>query len=124
MHQLVNAPTQRCGHTLDWVVVREGASRVTFRGVLECPGLSDHQAVACKLSNVCPSPPTCSVMSRNLHQVEPTEFKRELQAAVSGPKEQTDVDSLAAAYDTGLRQVLDRHAPLVTRRVRDRPSAP
>ena len=35
-----------------------------------------------------------------------------------------DLEDLVDVYNDGLRQVLDRHAPSVTRRVRDRPSAP
>ena len=36
----------------------------------------------------------------------------------------TKLCQLLDIYDTGLRQVLDRHASLTTRRVSDRPSAP
>ena len=42
----------------------------------------------------------------------------------SGPREHKDVESLLPIYNDGLREALDRHAPLAIRRVRDRPSAP
>nr|KAG5707148.1 hypothetical protein BaRGS_017832 [Batillaria attramentaria] len=42
----------------------------------------------------------------------------------SGQSSALDPDRLADSYNTGLRKVLDRHAPSVTRRVRDRPSSP
>ena len=35
-----------------------------------------------------------------------------------------DVESLVQSYNDGLQQVLNQHAPLVTRCIRDRPSAP
>ena len=40
------------------------------------------------------------------------------------PDSSADVDSLVEKYNVGLRRTMDRHAPVVTRRVRDRPLAP
>ena len=41
--QLVDVPTQRCGHTLDWAVVRSDVSCLLLERVDDMPGLSDHR---------------------------------------------------------------------------------
>ena len=53
--QLVVDPTQRKGHTLDWVVVRENCSFCRVRGVYEQPGISDHSLISCRIA--VPRPP-------------------------------------------------------------------
>ena len=45
--QLVNVPTHKCGHILDWVVVHTESTCLSFEGVRDCPSLSDHKAVFC-----------------------------------------------------------------------------
>ena len=40
--QLVNVPTHKCGHILDWVVVRTENSCFCFDSVQDYPDLSDH----------------------------------------------------------------------------------
>ena len=123
--QLVDCPTQRAGHTLDWIVVREEGSLVSLQATKEYPGTTDHSALICNLAIARPAPPSRLVTSRNLRRVDPEAFKTTVRSVADGAKvSSNDVDSLVAAYNDGLRQALDRHAPLVTRRVRDRPSAP
>ena len=41
--QLIDVPTHRCGHTLDWAVVRSDVSCLLLERVDEMPGLSDHR---------------------------------------------------------------------------------
>ena len=40
---LVDVPTHRCGHTLDWAVVRSDVSCLVLERVDDMPGLSDHR---------------------------------------------------------------------------------
>ena len=42
--QLVDVPTHRCGHTLDWAVVRSDASCLVLERVDDMPGLCDHRS--------------------------------------------------------------------------------
>ena len=56
-----------------------------------------------------------------------SDFQADVKALVDSTGEQRsdlDLEDLDDVYDDGPRQVLDRHVPSVTRRVRDRPSAP
>ena len=90
-------------------------------------GLSDHHVVVRRLAVNKPPPPTRLVASRNIRAVCSSDLQANLKAMVDSAGEQRshlDLENLVDVYNNGLRQVLDRHAPSVTRRVRDRTSAP
>ena len=124
--QLVNEPTHRHGHTLDWVVVRSGSDLLLLNEVRDYPGLSDHFLLVCSLSFIRPPPPSRLVTSRNLKAIDIGEFQRDVETLAGSMNccHDLDANGLVEAYNSGLQQILDRHAPSVTRRVRDRPSAP
>nr|KAG5685192.1 hypothetical protein BaRGS_011091 [Batillaria attramentaria] len=102
---LVDQPTQRCGHTLDWVVVRADTSLVSVQEVREYPETSDHFVVVCRLAISRPPLPTRVVTSRKLRSVDPVEFQNDVKSVVARARQSPpdDVDSLAASYDEGLR---------------------
>ena len=125
--QLVNVPTHKRGRILDWVVVRTENSCFCFDSVQDYPDLSDHKAVVCTLAVTKPSPSRRLVTSRNIKAICLSDFQSDVRAWVEAASHQCsdlDLASLVDVYTDGLRRVLDRHAPSVTRRVRDRPSAP
>ena len=43
--QLVDVPTNRCCHTLDWAVVRSDVSCLMLERVEDMPGISDHKSL-------------------------------------------------------------------------------
>ena len=123
--QLVNVPTQKRGHTLDWVVVRTENSCFCFDSVQDYPDLSDHKAAVCTLAVTKPSPRRRLVTSRNIKAICLSDFQSDVRAWVEAASQQcSDLDLASLVYTDGLRRILDRHAPSVTRRARDRPSAP
>ena len=67
--QLVNVPTHKRGHILDWVVVRTENSCFCFDSVQDDPDLSDHKAVVCTLAVTKPSPRRRLVTSRNIKAI-------------------------------------------------------
>ena len=91
------------------------------------PGLSDHFAVLGRVAVSRPAPVRRSVTSRNLRAIQKDEFSTnlvELKSDINESLPNLDIEGLVGAYNGGLRKVLDRHAPLNTRNVKDRPSAP
>ena len=95
--------------------------------------LQKYCLIACRLAVPRPPREYRTVTSRNMRDINPTVLKKDLQAKLGTPDStadasntqvETDADVLVATYNSSLRDVLDRHAPLVTRRVRARPSAP
>ena len=127
LSQLVTVPTHRHGHILDWVVVRSEKSLLTVEAVQDCADLSDHFLIVCSLALTRPPPPMRLVTSRNLKAVNPADLQADVKAVAEFARElpaDLDLDSIVQVYNNGLQQALDRHAPVVTRRVRDRSSAP
>ena len=123
LSQQVNKPTQRCGNILDWTVVRSQDSLLQFDSVKEFPTISDHYGVFSSLHLQPPAPFTQQVASRNLRGIQLDTFSNQIRSFALSV-EDGDAETLVAEYDQYLGQLLDQHAPLVSRRVRDRPSAP
>ena len=124
--QLVNVSTHKRGHILDWVVVHTENSCFCFDSVQDYPDLSDHKAVVCTLAVTKPSPRRRLVTSRNIKAICLSDFQSDVRAWVEAASQQCsdlDLASLVDVYNDGLRRVLDRHTPSVTRCVRVRPSA-
>ena len=114
LQQLVGQPTHRCGHTLDWVIGRDDSVIIDSLDIVDM-ALSDHSTVFCSLSLRKPGRVKQQVTSRNLRRIDLTRFQTDVSQVAS---------SLTECPDASLRNVLDRPAPLVTRTVTARPSAP
>ena len=121
--QLVDMPTHKRGHVLDWVIVRRDASCLSLETV-EDIALSDHSAIYCSVNVRRPTARKRLVTSRSLRAMNSTDFQADIKSFAETAGDQCADPEFLDVYDTGLRQVLDRHAPLTTRRVSDRPSAP
>ena len=122
LQQLVGEPTHRCGHALDWVIVRDDSVIIDSLDVVDT-ALSDHRTVFCSLSLRKPGRVKQQVTSRNFVRIEPTRFQIDVSLGASSLAESPDCE-LLEELNASLRNVLDRHAPLVTRTVTARPSAP
>ena len=124
--QLIDRPTHEGGHTLDLFVVRAGSHAFTLDRVQDL-GLSDHCGIFSNLAFKRPRRPKRTVSSRNLRAINSADFRADVESfaeKVSKQSDSTDVSHLVDMYNTDLREVMDRHAPLVTRQVTDRSSAP
>ena len=73
--QLVDAPTHRCGHTLDWAVVCSDVSNsFVLERVDDMPGLSDHRSLLCQMTITVPSKSKRTVTSRYTKAVSLPDF--------------------------------------------------
>ncbi len=117
MRQIIQQPTHKHGHILDWLIVREDASPPPCQ-VLDL-ALADHKAIICDIPFQRPHRPKRLVTSRSLKKMNTIKFQEDIKSFTNG------LDSCSVkTFDTSLRQILDNHAPLVTRHITDRPSAP
>ena len=83
--------------------------------------------IVCRLAVITSSSPTRLVTSRNFRAVCSSDFQTDVKALVDSTGEQRpdlDLKDLVDVCNDGLRTGSRRHAPSVTRHVRDRPSAP
>ena len=122
LQQLVNQPTHRCGHTLDWVIIRDDSVIIDNVGVIDT-ALSDHRTVFSSLSPRKPGRAKQQVTSRNLRRIDPTRFQTDISQLASSLAECPDSE-LIVEFNASLRNILYRHAPLVTRIVPARPPVP
>ena len=85
--------------------------------------LSDHFVISFDLLLRKPSRVTKKVTSRNIRSVDMYAFRTDLRDVLECATQSESADPLSV-HNTCLRQALDHHAPLVTRTVTDRTSAP
>ncbi|XP_046581851.1 uncharacterized protein LOC124289284 [Haliotis rubra] len=112
--QLVFEPTHRNGHTLDWIVARHRED-VVQDILVEDRQSSDHFWITVELSFLKPTEGPVEVQCRNLKLVSREDFARDLQSSKLLTEPSEDVNELADLYNTTLIQLMDSHAPCVTR---------
>ena len=123
--QLVNAPTHRIGHIIDWILVRNNDHRrLEFSDVRQYPGLSDHYAIFSLLNLNIPIPIYHKVSSRNIRGIDPRVFQTDVRTLVQYVDRSNNVASMVESYNSGLKEIIDRHAPVVSRKLRNRVSQP
>ena len=83
--------------------------------------ISDHFVISFALRFRKPGKTTKEVRSRNVRALNTDNIKTDVLSAFPAVSGAADTVS---AYNACLRELLDKHAPLVTRRVTDRMSAP
>ena len=124
LKQWVTKPTHRCGHILDLVITRSAdidASFVHDLCVLEQP-ISDLKAVCFNLRLQKPPNERKTVIGRKLKNIDFDSFD---DAIVSSGllDEDTCLSSVIDKYDTVLRMISDKLAPIKTRTITIHPNA-
>ena len=85
--------------------------------------MSDHSAIHSKLSLTRPRPPKIKKQYRKICGVDPIEFRNNVMASTRFSSIASSVNDLCEQYSK-LSKVVGLHAPLKTRFVTSRPSAP
>ena len=116
-HQLVNVPTHRRGHTLDWLITNR-ATDVLDLTVVDML-LSNHFVTSFDLLLRKPVREKRKIISQNTRANDIHDFRMDVHNLLGSATQSDSTDPLGV-YNTCLRQLLDRHAPLVTRTVTDR----
>ena len=116
--QVINKPTHRCGHNIDWVIVRADDDihrKSTVTDSLE----SDHYCTKSYFNISVSKPSTLYRTVRNIANIDRPSFIAEL----SSVSEFTSVENSNQFCDF-LRTVLDKHAPPSLRKVITHSSSP
>ena len=121
LHQLVNVPTHRRGHILDWLITNRATDvlDLTVTDML----LSHHFVITFDLLLRKPVGEKRKIISRNIGAIDMRDFRTDIPNLLGSATQSDSTDPLGV-YNTCSRQLLDRHAPLVKRTVTDRTSAP
>lgn len=86
--------------------------------------LFDHSAIHSKPSLARPLPPKVKKQYRKIRGVDPAEFRNDVMASTLFSSPAFNVNDLCKQYDSELSKGVDVHAPLKSRLVTSRPSAP
>lgn len=121
--QDVSGSTHKDNHTLDLMITRACDDIIESWSTLN-PHRSDHSAIHSKLSLARPRPPKVKKLYRKIRGVDPIEFRNDVIASTLFSSPASNVNDLCDQYDSELSKVVDVHAPLKTRFVTSRPSAP
>ena len=114
MVQLISKSTHRADHILDWVVVKKDYKAVENVAVLDHL-LSDHCSIIIDLDVKKAIPINRYITSRNLKGIDMDQLRSDLRVI--------RIDDINL-YNNELKVLIDKHPPLVTRGVSDRPYTP
>ena len=117
--QIIDKPTQRAGHILDWVIT-EDSSIISDVYVVD-KAVSDHSVITFNINKFLSSSNKRSVRCRNIKGINCDSFKCDLgQCNLELRADQERADY----FNTFVQGVVDKHAPLRERTVTNRASAP
>ena len=123
LDQHVNKSTHRRGHTLDLIITRMSDS-ITSNIDIDTSLASDHAVILCTIAISRPPAIKHRFSFRKSGDIDIDAFKRDITASslVSDPA--GDVETLSTQFDMVMTELLNLHAPKVSRCVTLRPHAP
>ena len=117
LRQHVAYPTHAQGHTLDLVITRDDQSIALLP--VDPPLLSDHSFVVADCDHAPPSTTSTSFRPvRNWRALDVDAFAADLQSSELLATPIIDVESGIDSYNTTLRSLLDKHAPVELKRIK------
>ena len=126
LKQHVWVPTRRSGNTLDLVITRNDESTARDFDVFD-PVISNHYVISCSLALPKEAFERKEFNYRKLKSIDLQELRDDISDSPlisTVDKAGHDLEYLITLYNTTLIGLLDKHAPLKTRTITIRPSAP
>ena len=121
--QHVKSPTHVMGHILDLIITRSSDNIIKGTPSPDC-FLSDHCSVLCFLNVTKVLAIVKHINFRKLKSLDLVAFKNDIPGSDLCNIASNDCNEVAELYDNCMRSILDRHAPMTSKRVFTRPSAP
>ena len=119
LKQLIEGPTQDAGHTLDVIISPDNDTIINNFSILD-KQISDHNFLKCELNLHKIPKLKKEVSSRNIKSIDLKQFGSDIKLKLS---ETVTKDSVEHFYDVCL-SVMDKHAPLKSRKVTERAKSP
>lgn len=124
LHQRVEEQTHDKGHTLDLVITRkEEADLVNNLEVCPLSGL-DHYSISFTMPFKKPEPERKTTKSRNIKNIDIDQLSEDVTNSKLVQDPPTDLNELVLCYNSTLRSLFDKHAPVTEKEVILRPNAP
>lgn len=132
LSQHVVGATHVRGHTLDVVITREYSTILKAVPEVEDPLIfdtngnmtMDHYAVHCKLGIAKPPRERKRVSYRKYRAIDMDAFRSDIETSISLDNVNADVAGEVTAYNSTLKDILEEHAPLISKEIVLRPQSP
>ena len=121
--QHVKQPTHTHGHTLDLIITRQSDDFVAEEPFSE-RFISDHAAMMCSLRTRRPVVELKHAEYRKLKSIDTALFAEDIRNSTLYKDPPDDLDKLVNCYNTTLSSLLNKHAPIQSRKIRNRPWGP
>ncbi len=122
--QHADVPTHDQSHTLDLVITHQFESIILYPPTIR-PSFSDHAAVFCSLNSAKPHASARLTTYRKLKSIYLDALKCDIVNSALCTDKMTDLNELSAdCYNSTLSSLIDRHAPLHSKRVINRQRIP
>ena len=117
LKQHVETPTHTLGHTIDLVLTRSDDALLSPPEANQL--FSDHFAVCFKYNlNKPRTSKTSTLRYRKLKQLDLAQFKKDVSCLKDMDTSNKSLDTLVCEYNATLRSALDKHAPIITKRIK------
>ena len=124
LSQHVSGPTHLSGHTLDLIVTRSSDDVVLASPKATFP-ISDHFIIQCPIGFPRPALSCKELTFRKLNNIDIAEFSADIASSVLCASVHWDnIDANYDCFNMTLTDIFDKHAPLKTRIVINRPKIP
>ena len=123
LQQHVEQYTHVQGHTLDLVISRRSDNIIENSPRVD-RFLSDHGTVLFSLKSTKPSLLEKTISYRKFKSIDLNSFQSDLAATDLCRNPPEALEDLAKCYNSTLKVILDKHAPLITRSIKERPPVP
>ena len=124
LSQHVSGPTHLSGHTLDLIVTRSSDDVVLASPKATFP-ISDHFIIQCPIGFPRPALSCKELTFRKLKNIDIAEFSADIASSVLCASVHWDnIDALSDCFNMTITDILDKHAPLKTRIMINRPKIP
>ena len=120
--QHVKEPTHVAGHIIDLVISREGDDFV--KSVSVSSQFSDHFIINVSVSLEKPPVTTKTITYRKVRSIDMSGFAADIQTSALILDPPSGLDELVDTYNEILTDLLDKHAPLKTKQMTERPLLP
>ena len=123
LHQFINVPTHNLGHTLDAVIANSDEVIISDVNVQDV-SLSDHFLISFSIECNILRSYTKTITYRNIKSVVQDEFSRNVRESFDNFIIPDDFKLSVDYYNTTMKNLLDKHAPEVTKVIKIVPTAP
>ena len=123
LSQHIHEPTHILGHKLDLIITRQDESNFIQNLSIDWK-ISDHFTVLFNVTIQKPPPLRKNLTFRKVHKINTDVFKSDLRVAISQLEPCHSIEGVVGRYNDTLGNLIDQHAPNITRTVTIRHHSP